>query len=1399
MPRLALLIVLASAVAAVEVGGAIGAVSIPFTMPYDGQATVMLLSAQGRVVRPLAQVLAAPKGPCSVRWDGMDLWGNPVAAGTALVVKVVTNPGLKAVYEFCAATSAHTPWPSKSVGEGLAMRAGGWLGDHSTPADVAVAGDRLFVSATMAEHGNTLIATDLDGNKLWGRGGFKGWVGPRLLAIADNVVYGLVDKTRIYRMSTDYGEATVLCDTAPDVVRAMAVHAGKLHLVLDNAEAGRSGMTPEISSKSFNLAACVPAPGKGAGSDKVLSEAERFTTVFADGAWPETGVKATPRGAVAVVVAAFVAPVTVGTLLLERMPGVGRAEVFVLRPGVGYAAVHAPGADGALGPDWQPFASSDLAARVTVLTAPSANLTTAALCLRLHPAGNVPEAKWAPLVGMCRLLPARLRRVDDGAVFSAPQDAQDASAEVKDPPRRPGDRAWALRATAPISEVAPLSVMIDFAQARPVNGACVLNCTSTAFALDFWQGAAGSTPDAAASDGWVEVATHETRYNKYRGHPSAAMHANDVLLSLKAPVSTRALRLRVTAGYGNGRGRGMLADDDALFCAGSDLIALALVDPPKAVPERIVQVRDAASGEKRQEFRDPSIDIEDLCFAEDGTCFAIAGTRLCRTTFDGAVPRHQVLADKLFSKPIAIAATTAQGGRIVVGDDGRDAVFILDLTGAEVGRIGNGGPRRRGPWDPRSVDLPTGVAIDRNGRIWVAEGVFTPKRVSRYAPDGSFEKAFYGPPHYGGGGYLDPSLTSFFYEACEFTLDWTAGTSRLVNLNDVQSDPLTPTLEPGSYTYTKVGRPVHLNGRRYAVGDPGWQQSGQGFVVSLFAGGGVWKPCAVMATAQASPFLLKKPHWRAHWLAKDLNDASFIWCDRNGDGQYQIEEVDLFRDSEVGGKPPFAADYWGNRSGADLTVWTANCRLKPARISEHGVPIYERKDLQPFAFAALSPTYPNLMTVGAAAKKGVGGATIVMPSGNLLREGQPVVVRPDLTLKGGGGASPPSDFVPPVLGVVMNCPLSFVGAASTTGAVSEVAVMNGDNGHWYVVSGDDGVVIGTFFTGRDGGWGGLPNQRGMDVTQRKHDWETFFGDFIRAQDGNCYTVAGKGFHGICRIEGLDAYQAQESTLTVSAAAFTANQALRPQVIAAAKAAKARTKKPDLALRPLATRAKGFAADGDLTEWGDAKKFAVVGEAAENLRVDAAYDAQRLHLAYAGTSVTANSGEDFRFLFKTGFAFDVMVRSDPKAQGDQPQAGDRRVVFAALKGQWTAVLYDYVDAKVPADQWVAFASPIVTTSIARVERLPASAYTVAFRELPGAAVAGRKAWSAEATLTWAALGLVAPQPKQTLRMDFGILSADTGGTSVDRRAYWSNPDTLMVADLGVEARLQPGNWGTVVIQ
>ncbi len=1365
-----------------EVGGLRGAIPIPLSVPADGIATVALYTSQGRMVRILAQGIPVRAGPATIRWDGMDLWGNLLPAGTQVVAKTFTGPGPAAIYEFAIASSNPVPWPTKPFGDGAAQRTGGWLGDHGVTAAVVAAGDRLIVGSFMAEHGHTLAICNLDGDKLWGRGGLEGWNGPGRLASDGQQVFAAVNNN-LHRFDLDGGNAKKIGDTGKDTVLSMAAHDGKMLLVVKNQEVTGSVVAPQVGTGDFIFASCLPVPNGDRAYNRNLNGQEQFAATFFDGVHPQAGTTPAISAVGAGVVAAFKKPVAIGTLVIGR-PGPGIAvEAWAFKPGTAYDAQHSP-EPGELPDDaWERLGVTNAAVPVSTITAPRDGLATAALYLRyIQPKSATAKP---PRLDMCRILPRRLERLAATATVQLPP------AVTSTRPADPGATAWTFDAKAPITKAAPVSVLLDYGTAQTSDAILLLNCVARSLSVDAWTGSGQARADAA--EGWTEVATHGSGSSLVYGSFAAGQHSNDTRITFKRQVDARWFRLRFTGGLGSGRFGSPAWTSDASRCDVHDVALLRLATPRAIASETAIQVRSGTDGKLLLATAHPSCDVLAAAWSADGAIYTVSARSLNRSELpknDGGVVQHAVLASGMFKRPTCIAVSP-DGSRIAVGDDEADAVFIFDRAGKQVGTIGGIGPRKRGPWDPRTVDQPRGVTIDRLGKVWVCEGTYTPKRLTRYTQAGAAELEILGPPHYGGGGWIDTSLTSFWYEACEYAVDFSKGTSRLKNLNDVQSDPMTPTSEGGSYNYTRTGRPVRHQGRRYLVGDAGFQQSGEHYIIVRFdEGQSVWKPAAVMGKAQDAVFLTRedKP-WSAHWLAQDLADRSFIWCDLNGDGQYQVDEVQLFTNESVMGSRacPFTAAYFGSISGGDLTFWGA-CRLAPRRFTDQGVPVFDKADIRPFDYAKLAPVYMGNIIANQAAKAGFGGALIVAKDGSAAIEGQPYVVLSNLTIKGGPVTEKPTDYIPRIAGMVLDNPLSFVGSAMTTSTVGEVALMNGDNGRWFVWSVQDAVVLGEIFTGKLGGFGGVTDpKRGQDMTGYKQDWETFFGSFIKADNGKYYAIAGRGHHGLFRIDGLDQITVASRTVTVPAESVPLNAKLRADLVAAA--ARAGKRKPQsMDVPAMAKRVANLNVDGRLDEWGDSAKFQKIPDAPE-MGFDAAWSDSHLVLAYRGVSGLGNNSEDPTYIFKTGFCFDLMVRSSD-AKDKDPVAGDRRIVFARHKGAWVAMLYDYVTG---ANDPVNFTSPVTSTRVDRVVRLPADAVQIALAEGADQGPAGKE-WTAEVRIAWKTLG-IQPSAGKTIRADIGILSPDSGGIQVEKRSYWSDPDTLHVADLAVEAQIHPGNWGT----
>ncbi len=178
--------------------------SIPFEMPVDGYASVVLRAADGTVARHLLNCQPLAKGHHELKWDGLSTptWkrpGEPVPPGTyQLTALYHTGIGLR--LKGWAANSGQTPWDYPA-------QTGNWGGDHGEPFTAAADKDRVYLGWNAAEAGKALVVCDLDGKVIWrhSRGGIGG---ARAIASEADTVYVVDRDPVIYRLDRATGKYT---------------------------------------------------------------------------------------------------------------------------------------------------------------------------------------------------------------------------------------------------------------------------------------------------------------------------------------------------------------------------------------------------------------------------------------------------------------------------------------------------------------------------------------------------------------------------------------------------------------------------------------------------------------------------------------------------------------------------------------------------------------------------------------------------------------------------------------------------------------------------------------------------------------------------------------------------------------------------------------------------------------------------------------------------------------------------------------------------------------------------------------------------------------------------------------------------------------------------------------
>ena len=435
-------------------------------MPYNGKLAVAIDDATGKRVRNLEAEIDRTTGKITEHWDGRTDSGKMVAPGS-YTVKAITHAPLHLSYQATVNCSSNPPW-WKSGGWGDQTGPGSWLSDHAPPNDVTSIGERTFIGAVVAESGHTILACDLDGNKVWGTkwletagagyltndgthvysAGEGGWIGERLF------IHEIDPQTfkwrRVAQLVFDTG------NTPTGGVTGIAARDGKLYVAFNHP--------PQPWLRSAIATANIDEKNTTNFNDSVLGYLRTKGQVPAHGHWsPESSADQ-----VQYLRLAFNAPQPVGAFLTPNS-----LEVSALKADAAY-----PG-DTAKDEQWTPFTQATSGA-MHLYTAPT-GLTTRALRFTFRKAANDGKAWQAHLDGGL-LLSRRFTDVLAGAHFTA------SSGQVS------ANGGWATTTAAAITPDNPATLIATWPQAVSFHGLALLNAFAKRIAIDAYTGPADGDP-----------------------------------------------------------------------------------------------------------------------------------------------------------------------------------------------------------------------------------------------------------------------------------------------------------------------------------------------------------------------------------------------------------------------------------------------------------------------------------------------------------------------------------------------------------------------------------------------------------------------------------------------------------------------------------------------------------------------------------------------------------------------------------------------------------------------------------------------------------------------------------------------------------------------------------------
>ena len=1382
-------------------------IAIPCDFAVAGEAALVVEDASGRRVRNVCAQVERKAGASPEPWDLKDEDGQYVAPGTYRC-RWTVGPKPDLVYQMTPYPNVanHSP-ESTPWGRGPAD---GWLSDHGNQCAVCVIGERVYISAGGTEGGHSLLECDLQGRKVWGYspGAFAGY--QRLFT--DGSTLFLQNGGQVFRMdpATRKIAAAVNLDQGPARKGAVVGLAARENRVYAAYWRALPRLDDATRGDIVDLDACLPKlPASVKRSDNYgipLSPQRDFLSFLrlhgdfvAGDARNTLYLESTKgKGPRQHILMGFKDPVAIGSLVFPQ-PELGDLEFTIgaLKPDAPWPP------DPRRAKDWLPIALPKLTAWNCVPL--PEKLKTRALCLTFSQPGadlmddaDVEEEgltlemdsaeddaglwgdAWGGRLEGLRLLRARFENAAPAARVRVSSGAYD-----------PKTGEWDAKRQEPLSEENPGVFLMEWDKPQTLNGLALKEVDGEVTKIDVFSG--DGEPELTGMKGWETVAEYlQNRRNFYQ--PGAENNCDalylDGTVDFGKDVTTKAVRLRVVKQWGEAsghpkgirrdRGGGNIEPSRCRIYGVAALRPMGGEVPLDPLAYQRLVVFDGASGKLLSEK--PSAVTGPIEFRhKDGALFGLVGSQLMRINDDPVKPTPFITDLKEARLgPVAFDpagkcyvwdhATDRQKARDFEehptevrdpdGDTDRRQVRVYDEAGKYLRSIGKPGPKGPGTYDPAVLSESVALAASGTGDIYSVYPHDNPRRVSHFRQDGTFVQDFLGNPGYGGGGTLDPyDKSRLYYLDMRFHLDWETGKTRLDSEMSAKGRE-----EASGWGWNLIRNKVEaivVEGRRYLVTAPLLAPSiNNPFQVVCVYDEKARRLRVAAAVGDGGAFAyLQKPEFLKATGGKPVGDFSFIWADRNGDGEVQAAETVLTPKSK-------SEKVWVGRADAKLGFWSGAARYEVKEFLPDGTPVYERRPM-PF-WAQYHMPNGNHFRFGHRGGKesGEGINEVLDPQGRQL-----------WSYRAGWGMDGLN--VPPWQPGRVDLQFGIAGFGKVKGDLGDIFVIAANNGQWNLWT-SDGLLAGhlTLHTSdpRLKGWP-AGHARGTMMGNITAGQEHFNYFFTQAADGRFYAIIGGGSINVMEVQGLERIRRGEAEIEVTPEMIRKTQAWEAQRHTQAIFSRA----PVQACLHGAPTLDGQMNEGEwpaLTHLDDYASFGI------------RHDEETLYLGWTvkNRGALENGGDDFRRYFKTGAAVDLQLGTRPAAAADRmtPEAGDIRILITRAGTKPVAVLYRPVAPDAPkTDRWETSTPAGGTTAFDQVKILDAARLAVRSE--------GER-YVVEAAIPLKDIGLSITSG-MVLKMDWGVLTTDDGFVTRTRR-YWANAMATGVSDEPTEARLQPAVWGNV---
>jgi hypothetical protein len=710
---------------------------------------------------------------------------------------------------------------------------------------------------------------------------------------------------------------------------------------------------------------------------------------------------------------------------------------------------------------------------------------------------------------------------------------------------------------------------------------------------------------------------------------------------------------------------------------------------------------------------------------------------------DGAV--RPLLADHL-DEPISIAVD--RSGTIYVANRGKlQNVSVFSGDGKYLRSIGkNGGRPRVGLFDKTGMLEPGGIAVDKAGKLWVAETLNYPKRLSVWdSKSGRLIDEFFGGSQYSTLVCMDPKHEDEVY--CHMTVwkvDLDKGTWRPHSTMWRRTEP---DVAAESYEIARVF--TAKNGKQFALG--GNKKNGSLYMRD----GDRFKP--IVVSIRNNKQEAGWPPYPVFTDRKKFWNGGYLWQDANDDQKVQADELTK---AESGTFAPEGLNWVDD----DLNLWSSwGLMHRPIRFAADGRPVYDFSRPQRIAsfagkdvVAAAIRGAEDFGDLGLSVDPG-DGSFYTSSNGRFARWSPNGKLLWDYRVVSSLG---------PSLTQSIPRPGQVWGAMHHLGVAGDFTGLSTYFGNFHLFT-RDGLYVALLFKDQRLG------ETGPDVLNA----ETGCGQLLRTEKSGRYLLLGGDTDGrVSEVLGLDTVRHFDGTYTL-----TVNAVAEVQT---AQAEHARRRVQAQRLSIVRGRAALEVAAG-VTRVVDARR---------GFTVRAAYDANNIYFGYEIESPfdLVNTIPDPYVLFKGGNLLDIQLATNPEADAKRtkPAAGDVRLLVTRQQGKTVAVVYR---PKIRGHK----GEPILLKSPTGQEAFDAITVTDDVRLEHHKTSAG---FTALVTVPHSVLGWV-PRPNSTVRLDLGYLFGNATGTQCALRAYWSNagPTAAIIGDVPSEARLEPQQWGTATVE